>query len=559
MELKDKFLKSLQAASKIVIIFSLCLVLFIMATHSSFALSLSQAPVSRQEEVARAPVLIDAFFLFQVRGIEAYPAKERARAIANRIKKVAANPQIKIDDVIVIESDLFSEIMAGKERIMALADADASLELVDRDVLAHTYASKIKEAIKSYRVNRKSDRIQRGAAYAVLLTAALIGMLFLLKFLYKKLSSFLESRYKKKIQSLQIQSLKFVRADRIWKTLISLVRTIRTLLILLILYFYLSLSLNFFPWTRLLGRRLTEYIFFPLQQTGQAILDYLPNFIFIAIYIIITRYVLKLIRLFFTGIETKAISFYGFDSEWARPTYKLVRLFIFITAAAILYPYLPGAESSAFRGISILVGALVSLGSTSAISNTIAGYTLVYRRTFKIGDRVRIGDFTGDVMEMRLLATHLRSIKNEQIVVPNSQILNNTVINYSSISKEDGLILHTNVTLGYDAPWRQVEALFLKAAEKTKGVMKEPKPFVLQESLDDFYVNYELNAYTNTPQAMFQTYSDLHQNILDAFNEADVQIMSPHYENDPGDAKVVPREKWYTTPAKIPEDSDASK
>jgi small-conductance mechanosensitive channel len=559
MELKDKFLRSLQAANKTVIIFSLCLVLFIMATHSSFALSLSQAPVSQQEEVARAPVLIDALFLFQVRGIEAYPAKERARAIANRIKKVAANPQIKIDDIIVIESDLFSEIMAGKERIMALADADASLELVDRDVLAHTYASKIKEAIKSYRINRKSDRIQRGAAYAVLLTAALIGMLFLLKFLYKKLSSFLESRYKKKIQSLQIQSLKFVRADRIWKTLISLVRTIRTLLILLILYFYLSLSLNFFPWTRLLGQRLTEYIFFPLQQTGQAILDYLPNFIFIAIYIIITRYVLKLVRLFFTGIETKAISFYGFDSEWARPTYKLVRLFIFITAAAILYPYLPGAESSAFRGISILVGALVSLGSTSAISNTIAGYTLVYRRTFKIGDRVRIGDFTGDVMEMRLLATHLRSIKNEQIVVPNSQILNTTVVNYSSISKEDGLILHTNVTLGYDTPWRQVEALLLKAAGKTKGVMKEPKPFVLQESLDDFYVNYELNAYTNTPQVMFQTYSDLHQNILDAFNEADVQIMSPHYENDPGDAKVVPREKWYTTPAKVPEDSDASK
>jgi small-conductance mechanosensitive channel len=223
---------------------------------------------------------------------------------------------------------------------------------------------------------------------------------------------------------------------------------------------------------------------------------------------------------------------------------------VIILSVVILYPYVPGADSAAFKGVSIFIGIIVSLGSSTAISNIISGYTMIYRRTFRIGDRIKIEDLFGDVTEMRLLVTHLKSLKNEEIVVPNSLILSSSVINYSSISREKGLVLHTNVSIGYDAPWRQVEALLLKAAEKTPGVLKEPKPFVLQKSLDDFYVSYELNAYIATPQAMVQTYSELHRNILDAFNEAGVQIMSPHYEADPSGVKVVPKEKWYAPPAK---------
>jgi len=541
------------------VLLPLCLVLSFIGTYASPAQSNAPAQAPQEQEFDTARIMIDDYFVLRVRGIKAYPAKRRAREIAANIKKIATNRQIKTESIVVVESELASYIMAGEERILAVLDVDASMEQVDRKVLAQAYVSKVREAIEKYRHARDPDRLLKAALYAVLLTVALIGVLFLLKILYRKLSSFLESKYKKKIQTLQIQSLEIVKAERIWTILTSALRAIRLTLIIVLLYAYFNSVLSLFPWTRLLAYNLATYVFSPLREIGEGFLNYIPNFIFITIFIFIAHYLLKLIRLFFAGIEKKTISFHGFDSEWARPTYKIIRVFIIIFSIVILYPYIPGANSPAFKGISIFVGVIVSLGSSTAISNIVAGYTMVYRRTFKIGDRVKVGEFTGDVTEMRLLVTHLRSLKNEEIIVPNSLILGSSVINYSSISREQSLILHTNVTIGYDAPWRQVEAMLLTAAGNTTNVLKEPKPFVLQKSLDDFYVNYELNAYTNAPQVMPQTYSELHKNILDAFNEAGVQIMSPHYEGDPANEKVVPKEKWFTPPAKRPKDPGTSK
>jgi small-conductance mechanosensitive channel len=182
--------------------------------------------------------------------------------------------------------------------------------------------------------------------------------------------------------------------------------------------------------------------------------------------------------------------------------------------------------------------------------------TLTYRRAFKVGDRVKIAEVVGDVVNMRLQVTHLRTIKNEEITIPNSTIVNSSVINYSTLAKDQGLILHTNVTIGYDAPWRQVHALLLLAAERTPGLLHDPKPFVFQTSLDDYYVTYELNAYTNRPHEMISLYSTLHENIQDAFNDYGVQIMSPHYRGDPAQAKIVPREHWHMAPAKPPAEPD---
>jgi small-conductance mechanosensitive channel len=195
---------------------------------------------------------------------------------------------------------------------------------------------------------------------------------------------------------------------------------------------------------------------------------------------------------------------------------------------------------------------IFSLGSSSVIANVIAGYTMTYRRAFKLGDRIRVDDIAGDVVEMRLLVTHLRTIKNEEVVVPNSLILNNHVINYSTLAKSRGLILHTTVGVGYEASWRQVEAMLRVAAERTPGLLKEPSPFVLQKSLGDFAVTYELNVSCDNPQAMSQLYTALHQNILDVFNEYGVQIMTPAYEGDPKTPKVVPKDQWFAAPAKNP-------
>jgi len=259
---------------------------------------------------------------------------------------------------------------------------------------------------------------------------------------------------------------------------------------------------------------------------------------------------MKLTKLFFSGISQGTITFMNFDRDWAIPTYRIVKILIIIFSVVIAYPYIPGSESDAFKGISVLIGLMISLGSSSVIANLIAGYSLIYRRTFKIGEIVKIDENIGTVVDMKMFVTRLRSLKNEEIVLPNSNIVSGTVINYSSLSKDKGLILHTVVGIGYETPWRQVEQMLLMAADRTSGLLKNPPPFVLQQNLGDFAVNYEINVYSNSPEMMKYYYTELHKNILDVFNEYNVQIMTPAYEGDPEKPKVVPKDQWFIEPAK---------
>ena len=324
-------------------------------------------------------------------------------------------------------------------------------------------------------------------------------------------------------------------------------------ILLLLIYAYVHAGLSFFPRTRPFAGQLFNYVLVPLTTIGGRVWGEIPDLVYLVIIVLITVYVLKATRLFFGAIEKGTITFKGFYPEWAQPTYKICRLLIVAFAAVLAFPYIPGSNSLAFKGISVFLGVLFSLGSSSAVANVVSGYTLMYRRVFKVGDRVKIADFVGDVVATRLQVVHLRTIKNEEITVPSSLIVNSQVINYSALAKEKGLILHTKVTIGYDAPWRQVEALLLLAAERTQGLLREPPPFILQTSLDDFYVTYELNVYTDAPQQMAKLYTDLHRNIQDAFNEYGVQIMSPSYRFDPEHPKIVPKEQWYAAPAKGPD------
>ena len=210
----------------------------------------------------------------------------------------------------------------------------------------------------------------------------------------------------------------------------------------------------------------------------------------------------------------------------------------------VAYPYIPGSQSEAFNGVSLFIGIVFSLGSSTAISNIIAGYMMTYRRAFKVGDRVKIGDSVGEVIQMRLQVTHLRTYKNEEIVIPNSQILGGEVMNYSSLAQERGLLLHTEVGIGYETSWRRVEGMLLEAAGRTAGLVAEPKPFVQVKRLGDFAITYELNAPCVNVHAMNALYTALHHNILDVFNEHGVQIMTPAYEGDPAEPKVVAPAEW---------------
>ena len=315
-------------------------------------------------------------------------------------------------------------------------------------------------------------------------------------------------------------------------------------------FVWLVYVLELFPRTASAGAVLFELVVTPLETLGRGLLTAIPNLAFLVVVYLVVRGVLRIVRLFFYAVERDSVKLQHFEPEWAMPTYKLVRIAIIALGLVIAYPYIPGSDSAAFKGISLFLGIVFSLGSSTAVSNIIAGYMMTYRRAFRVGDRVKIEDVVGDVTAMRLQVTHLRTMKNEEVVVPNSQVINGHVINYSTLARKEGLLLHTTVHIGYETPWRQVEAMLLEAALRTEGLAAAPEPFVLQTALGEFAITYELNVACNDPHQMAALYSAMHRNILDTFNEYGVAIMSPAYEGDPDKPKVVPKEKWYLPPAR---------
>jgi small-conductance mechanosensitive channel len=502
-----------------------------------------------------APVEVDGVELFQVRGVPAFPAEVRARGIAERIRGVAANQGFSPNDIQAVDVEYGTGIFAGNQRLMIVSDADVTIPQLSRKALADLFVTKIRGAINDYRQSRSREVLLSGVTRTAVATLILIVALVILRTLFKRIYRFLEGRYRKRIHAVGIQSFQVVRAEQIWTALQRVLNAGKFLVLAAAILIYLHYALSKFPWTRPTAQRLGGYLLSPLQTMGNGLLAQIPSIIFLIILFLITRFFLRLIHKFFGALKTGDVKLSGFDAEWSESTYKLIRLAVVVLALVVAYPYIPGGNSEAFKGITIFIGIVFSLGSSSAIANLIAGYTMTYRRAFRIGDRIKIGTIMGDVIEMRLQVTHLKTVKNEEVIIPNSNILNNEVINYSSLARERGLILYTSVGIGYETPWRQVEAMLLKAADITPGFQKEPPPFVNQKKLGDFAVTYELNVYCDTPKTMARVYTALHQNILDIFNEFGVQIMTPAYETDPAAPKVVPKEKWFDAPARAAQSS----
>ncbi len=496
-----------------------------------------------------ATVEIDGRVLFRVRGVSAAPADERAAAIAGRIVAVARDSALPVEALRSAESDLGIRIMAGDTQIMVVLEPDAAIENVSLPLLAAANLARIKTAIEEYRSARRPERLLADGLYVLVATAVVAAVLFVVVWFARWFDALVERRLRRRIEALEAQSLRVLRAERIATALRWMLRTLRLGTILLVLVLYLRLALGLFPWTRAVGEGFLALVLDPLAALAQGFVRAIPNLIVLAILFFVARVALRLLRALFDAIQRGTVGFAGFEPEWAAPTYRLARVLVVAFGLVVAYPYIPGSESAAFKGVSVFLGVVFSLGSSSTIANAIAGYSLTYRRAFKLGDRVRIGDTVGDVVETRLQVTHLRSLKHEEVIIPNSLILNSQVVNYSSLASEQGLILHTTVGIGYETPWRQVEAMLLLAAERTPGFLKEPRPFVFQQSLADFAVNYELNVYCADAQQMMPLYTALHRNILDVFNEYGVQIMTPAYVADPVEPKLVAKDQWYAPPA----------
>jgi small-conductance mechanosensitive channel len=491
-----------------------------------------------------APVVLDGRELFRIRKrVLSFSPEERARAINARLVRLMESSRTPRNPVTVFDGETSSDLFSGEILIMVVTEQDAAVEGKPRPLLAREYASRINSTLELHREERSLYKLLMGGLYALLATLALIAILFFFRFLFSRIYATINSWQTTRLRTVKIQSFEVITADRMATGLLFLTRGIRILFVLLLLYFYIPLVFSFFPWTSGYTTTLLDYAMAPLNAIGTAVVTYLPKLVFVAVIILVMRFVIKGVGLLFTELEKGSITISGFYPEWSEPTFKIIRFLLIAFTAIVVFPYLPGSESPAFRGVSIFLGVLFSLGSSSSVANIIAGVILTYTRAFNIGDRVRINENTGDVIEKSLLATHIRTIKNVEITIPNSLVLGSHILNYSVSSRETGLILNTSITIGYDAPWRRVHELLISAALATENILRAPRPFVLQTALNDFYVTYELNAYTGAPHAMAQTYSDLHSNIQDAFNQGGVEIMSPHYAQiRDGNRTTIPEE-----------------
>ena len=530
-----------------------------LCAPASFAVAADEDVDAGGKVAATALVQIDGRTILRVRGSAGLPAAERARVIEERIIKLARNPAIPPEAVTLQDTQRGTVVKAGDVLLLTVTEGDAALEEMDRNAVALATQNAVQQAVKSWRFERSTERRLRNLYWTIGATLGTALVLWLLGRIFRRLRRFFVERIAARVKAVGVQSFEVIHASQIHAAVAAVPRVGYGLAVAVTVYAYLDFVLQLFPLTRPLGERLFWLIVGPLQTFGLALLRELPNLFFLIVLAIVVRYLLKLMRLYFDAIERGGVQFQNFDPDWAIPTYKVLRIFVVAFAIVVAYPYIPGSESAAFKGVSVMLGVLFSLGSSSVISNIIAGYSMTYRRAFRRGDRIKVGDVIGEVVEPRVLVTTLRTPKNEIVIVPNTEILNNSVINYSAMARETGLILHTTVGIGYETPWRQVEAMLLLAAERTPGLKREPPPFVLQRALGDFCVTYEINAYTNDASSMLRQYSALHANILDVFNEYGVQIMTPAYEGDPAEPKVVRTSEWYTAPAVPPVDQSVSK
>lgn len=474
-------------------------------------------------------------------------ARERAQNISDRILKISKNPLVNPNDITVIDREEESDIILDNSIIMSVTNTDANFAGLPRPELARKYAEIIKNAINSNKKSYNRYSIIRGIILALI---SILIFIFILKYIfsfYAHIMNKYEKWAKENIKGFKIQHIELLNAGVIYNIFLGIIKFLYLITLIILIYFYVPFLFSLFPWTKGLAHKIFDYILDPVTSIIKSFIYYIPKMIFIATVIMITRYIIKILKILAEEIREEKIVIKGFYPDWAKPTFQLIKFIIWVLTLVIIFPYLPGSDSPAFKGISVFLGILLSIGSSSSISNAVAGLIITYMRPFKVGDRVKISETVGDVVEKTLLVTRIKTIKNITITIPNALVLGSHIINYSSLSEKEGIILNTNITIGYDIPWTKVNELLISAAYATENVLKEPKPFVLQTALNDYHVNYELNVYTNKPQLMAKIYSDLHANIMNNFFEAGIEIMSPSYMGiRKADKPIIPTVKEQT-------------
>ena len=494
----------------------------------------------------------DTLFLVHTK-LGSFSARERSDAISRRIKKLPDYPDFSSDSLKVVEAETTFDVTYGEDIVMSVSQNDALWEDSTQFELAKTYKEKIGAAVTKYKAETSVWTILLEIGLALLV---LVVIWFLLKYiakLFRWSAKKIEAQENKRIKGIRLKDYTLFDAKRQVSALLFVNKALKWFVMLLAIYIALPILFGIFPWTRNFADTLFGYVLDPLKSILLSIWNYLPNLITIIVIVLVFRYVLKGIRFLKEEIAKGNLKINGFYPDWANPTYQIVRVLVIAFMIVAIWNYIPGSDSPVFQGISVFLGFLFTFGSAGSLSNIIAGLVLTYMRLFKIGDRVKIGEVFGDVIEKSSLVTRVRTIKNEIISIPNSTVMSSHTINYSSDAPEKGLIIHSTVTIGYDVPWKEMHEALIEAATRTELVLPDPAPFVLQTSLEDFYVAYQINAYIREANKQATIYSNLHQNIQDVCNERGIEILSPHYRaTRDGNMSTIPSDylpKDYEAPS----------
>ena len=474
------------------------------------------------------PVIVEGdtlYYLFAKRG--GHTPQQRAEMNAAAITELGKRFNLQPDSVYIESSDIVTDLMYGNKVLSSFTDQDGLWEGCSRDQLATAKRKVIVDKLKVMKDEHSLWQLGKRILYFILV---IVGQFLLFKltiWLFNKLKARIQRLKDTKLKPISIQDYELLDTQKQVNLLVFLASLLRYAVMLLQLILTVPLLFAIFPQTKDLAYKLFSYIWEPIKSIFLGIVEYIPNLFTIFVIWLAVKYLVRLVRYLASEIQSERLKIGGFYADWAMPTFHIVRFLLYAFMIAMIYPYLPGSKSGVFQGISVFVGLIVSLGSSTVIGNIIAGLVITYMRPFKLGDRIKLNDTTGNVIEKTPLVTRIRTPKNEVVTIPNSFIMSSHTVNFSQSARDYGLIIHSEVSIGYDIPWRKTH--LIEAALNTPGVVDDPRPFVLETSLQDYYPVYQVNAYIKDANQLAQVYSDLHQNIQDRFNEEGIEIMSPHY------------------------------
>jgi len=441
-------------------------------------------------------------------------------------------------------------VSVGSRVVLGLTAADVddlsgeSIEGVSAQIVARLQIA-LEEAAEARRVRT----LLREAGIALLGLVVGVLALWVISRIHRAVSGKLVAAAEKRVARSKIADLEVLHGMHIVDLERRMVTGAMVALDLVVVYAMLTFILRQFPYTRPWGESLRTFLVTTIANLGLGMLNTLPDLFTVALIVLITRFAIRLVGLWFHAVETGRVTARWIYPETAQPTRRLATTLLWLFGAVMAYPYLPGSQTEAFKGVSVFLGLMVTLGSSGLVNQIMSGFTITYSRALRLGDFVRIGDVEGTVTHLGVLSTKLRTLRNEDVTVPNAVVVSQTTVDFSRYGDTAGVFTPTTVTIGYDAPWRQVHAMLLEAAKRTAGIRREPAPLVLQAGLEDFYVKYMLLVCLERQDSRPIVLAAMHANIQDVFNEYGVQIMSPNYVLDPAAPKVVPKKDWFAAPA----------